>query len=150
MASLVLDASSALEYMELAYAFLAERADRLQDGRLVVFGGDADSIQVTLFPFLLTASLVVKATLNPDEPLEGHTLAVDITGSDGVRHNVMKAVPISTTRNQMDPQQASGANVIVNMSLKIDGPGHKQIHVVIDGSEVRKLSLWISQTEKAD
>lgn len=135
--------------MELDYAFLAERADRLHDNRLVVFGGDSDTIEAERLPALIQLNLVARFLLAPDEPLEGHGFAIEITNARGERKKAAEG-QLNTARDELEPDHPSGASLIVNTVLKIGNAGTILIHLIVDGREVKTLRLRVRATNPPD
>lgn len=132
--------------MELDYALLAERADRLHDQRLVVFGGDADQVEVAGFPAMAHLTLVARFWLFPNEPLENHVFAVEITMPSGERRLAGKSV-LNTKRNESEPDQPSAASVLANLILKIAKPGVAIFHLLMDGREVKTMRVRVVVSE---
>lgn len=133
--------------MELDYAFFAERAGALSDGRLCVFGADADAIHVDAVPALFHSTLVCRFLLRPDEPLEGHAVSVDGTKPDGERSNLM-TTPLNTVRNITVPTMPSGARLLVNVFVTFSLLGIYQFHISVDGVEVKTLRLHVGLTNE--
>jgi hypothetical protein len=129
--------------MELDYAFLAERAGRLHDGKLIVFGGDIDYLETTGLPIPLQLALVVRLTLRPDEKLEGHTFGIAVSKPDGKREGVCSNVPINTRRHPFDPKSPSGARLIFDIHMLIDAPGPRSIHIIVDGQEIKTVRFVV-------
>jgi hypothetical protein len=135
--------------MKLDYAFLATAADRFKDGRICVFGGDFDNIQASAFPVTLVLTVVVKFLVFPNEPLEGHTLRLDVERPEGTR---IAGDPssVNTIRNQLDASAPSGASVLAQIAIELASEGKYSIHIVVDDEQVRTLPLWASKVSEAE
>lgn len=129
--------------MELDYAILAEKADRTQDGKLVVLGGDIDSVTITTLPAVFPVSLVARIFLRPDEELEGHTFGIEATSSKGTRTTVAEDVPLQARRNPIEPDQPSPCRLILNLNLVVNAPGQHFIHLMLDREEVRAIRFRV-------
>jgi len=130
--------------MELDYALLAEKAARLSDNRLVVFGGDVDSIESPLCPAIFQCSLAARLLLKPDEPLEGHAFSIEITSVAGERKQISEPQKLNTTRNEKYPNLAAGAALIIGMTIVFGKPGIHYLHLMVDGREVKSWPLAVN------
>jgi len=130
--------------MELDYAFLAERADRLHDGRLVVFGGDADAIQPAGFPAKFQVSLVARMLLDDGENPDGHTWGVAMTSPepDGKRKALIDDQNLNGPHD-IPPGMQGGAGLIVGLTIGLMRAGIYRIHLIVDGVEVKTLPLLV-------
>jgi hypothetical protein len=129
--------------MELEYAFLADRADRLHDDRLVVFGGDIDKATVSSFPALFRTTLVARLRLHPEEALEGHVLGLECTSPEGKRLTLAKDVPITTIRNPDEAAQPSAARILIELTVVVGLPGPHLLHIMLDQQEVKSLRFRV-------
>lgn len=129
--------------MKLAYAFLAVNADQLSDGRLCIFGGDFDNIQVQSIPAVATMALVVRFAVFPDESLEGHTARIDVHGPDGTKKDG-RQTQLSAVRNSFDESEPSGINLIANLVINLNHQGKYQVCVNGDGTELGRVPFWVT------
>lgn len=127
--------------MELDYAFLADRAERLADGRLFVYGGDVDVISST-GPVAFSCALAARFLVSPDEVDQQHTFALEISKPDGKRDELCPTGTLNTSRNSVDANEPSGAGLVVKMTLGFSVEGKYVIHVIADGKEVKSLPIW--------
>jgi hypothetical protein len=134
--------------MKLSYAYLAEKAERLQDGRLCVFGADIDIIEVPQVPFPFMATMVVRFSVAPDEPLEDHTISVDLILPEGERKSLVKQMAVNTMRNQADPSLPSAASILAQLGIVFGAPGLYRFNIFADGDEVISLPLSIHVAEE--
>ena len=130
--------------MELDYAFLAERADRLQDGRLVVFGGDADAIQPAGFPAAFQVSLVARMLLVDGENPDGHTWGVSMSppGPEGKRSALIENQKLNGPHN-LPNGMPGGAGLIVGLTIGLKRAGIYKLHLIVDGVEVKTIPLMV-------
>ncbi len=82
--------------MELSFAFLANMADHLADGRMIVIGPDFDIASCPQFPFVVPIAFVVKMKVEPEEVGQPHTIKVDYRKPDGTCANRLVSKPAST------------------------------------------------------
>ena len=112
--------------MEPVFAFFAQSAGYLKDGRLCIFGADFDSIEASEFPLpAVPFTFVAKLSLNPSEPLEGHTFRVDHIAPEGNRTPLSKDAPLKTKRNPRNPQNAAGAALVLTLYVAFHNPGRR-------------------------
>lgn len=128
--------------MRLDYALLAERASRLEDGRLVVFGGDIDLIEAAGFPAAFQTSLVARMVLEDGESADGHTFGVTVTRPDETEKVVAENQHLNAPRNTPDGVRG-GAGLIVGLTLGIRQAGFYKIRLIIDGIELKSLPLKV-------
>lgn len=135
--------------MQLLYAFFAEKADRLTDERLCIFGADSDTVEASRFPATFELALIIKLALLPDEPLEGHHYSIAVTNPAGKRVEMTQTPnPVKTKRNPYDPTLPSGASILINLGVKFDTPGCHQFHIVVDGNELRSVPLYVAKVQE--
>lgn len=133
--------------MQLEYAYLANSAGFLQDGRLVVFGADIEGVETNGFPAVASNLVIVsKFWIMPDDPLEGHTVSIDITMPSGHRSSITANEPLNTMRNRRDAMRPSAAQVIVNLVMVMEEAGNYLFHLIADGHEVKTIPLYAAQT----
>lgn len=132
--------------MQLEYAYLANSAGFLQDGRLVVFGADIEGVETQGFPAVASnLAIVAKFWVMPDEPVEGHAVSIDITMPSGNRTTITTSEPLDTMRNRRDAMRPSAAQVIVNLVMVMEEAGNYLFHLIADGHEVKTISLYAAQ-----
>ena len=137
--------------MELVYAFLALNADRSADGKLHVFGGDFDTMQVSALPGLVPPfSAVVKMRVRPDEFMMPHTFKLDISRPDGVRRESPVTHPLPVTQNARNPEADSYSLVIAAIQTAFEIPGEYTFHIVVDEHDVAHLPLFVSVAQPAN
>lgn len=129
--------------MELDYALLADKADRTHDGKLVVVGGDIDSLIVNELPSAAQIYLVARFLLDPSEPLEGHSFSIEAESPGGSRTAVAQNVPLSTSRNPHEPDQPSSARLILNLVIGVKAEGAHFLRLKLDGKEVKAFRLRV-------
>ena len=133
--------------MQLDFAFLANFANHLQDGRLVIFGADIDGMECVGFPALASQLvLVAKFWVFPDEPTDGHRLSIDLTKADGQRIPLITDEPLEAIRNHRNPDRPSAAQAIVNLMMNFQAAGTYLFHLCIDGEEVKAVPFHVTLT----
>ncbi len=129
--------------MELDYALLADKADRTQDGKLVVVGGDIDSLIVSQLPSAGQIYLVARFLLNPGEPLDGHSFSIEAESPSGTRTAVAEDVPLHTARNPLEPEQPSACRLILHLTIGVKSEGVHFLHLKLDGKEVKSFRFRV-------
>lgn len=135
--------------MRLVYAYFANSAGHLTDGRLCVFGADFDGVSVVQFPALLPPfCLVAKFELAPSEALEGHTFRLEMTKPNGERQAISENSCLNTSRNPRRPELPAYAHLILTLTLGLDEGGDYLIHVVADNADAASLPFYVTQTQE--
>jgi uncharacterized protein DUF6941 len=129
--------------MELDYAILADKADRTYDGKLVVVGGDIDSLITTELPAAAQVYVVARLLLQPGEPVEGHTFSIEAESPSGTRTVVADNQPLTTTRNPEEPDQPSAARLILNLTIGLKSEGPHFIYLKVDGKQVKAFRFRV-------
>lgn len=130
---------------------LAENVDRLRDGRLVIYGGDFDTFEVSETPVSITFTLLVKVITEAGESLDGHTFSLELSNPAGVRSQVGETLPIAfEPRPECPGSLRPGSNLIVRLNTTFLNPGVYFFHIVIDGDERAALPVQIRQNEAAN
>src|SRR3990172_5902786 len=121
--------------MELDYALIAESAEQFANGQLGMWGSDIEGIRGGGVPVLFQGTLVIRLILSPDEPAEGHTFRVELTGGQRGRQTLKPDTPINTIRNESQSHKPSAARVLLKLALGFATPGDYVFHVIVDGVE---------------
>jgi hypothetical protein len=129
--------------MKLEFTIIAENADRLEDGRLVIFGGDFNLFQVSKVPATVPFFLVSKISAAFGEPLEGHKYKLEIQNPAGERKpmgldGVDFAFGVSNT-----PQLPSIAHVFTKLVVTFKDVGVYTFFVMIDEVEMGSVSVIV-------
>jgi hypothetical protein len=135
--------------MRLDYAFLAERASRLEDGRLVIFGGDVDAVEPAGLPAAFQSSLVARMLLEEGESAEGHEFSICVTLPDGSRTTILERRHLNAPRN-IPAGMPGGAGLIVGLTIGLRQAGIYRIHLIVDGAELKALPLLVEQPPNAE
>lgn len=131
--------------MQLEYAFLCNAASFLQDGRLVIFGADIDGMECIGFPAVASQLvLVAKFWVFSDEPIEGHTISVELTEPNSGRFALCTNEPLQAIRNLRNDAWPSSAQVTVNLTMGFTRAGTHLFHMIADGNEVKSVPFYVS------
>ena len=129
--------------MKLDFAFLAQYADFVTDGKLAIFGAGIDGVQTSAIPFQsYSMSLVVKFLVDPEDEDRPHLYRIEITTPAGERKLV--------TENQVNVQRDEtgvaqrGSNLIVNLNIHYSAAGLYYLHIVLDDADVKSLPISVS------
>jgi hypothetical protein len=132
--------------MELDYALLAEKASRLDDGRLVVFGGDIDGVTARKLPVLFETTLVAKMLVEKGEAHDGHEFGIDCTDPRGNRVSIIKSEPLG------EPDVVEGmlaaAGLIATLKIVIREAGIYRLHLIVDGKERKTFPFLVDAPER--
>lgn len=132
--------------MKLEYAFFAENADRLEDGRLCIFGADFDTYQVPETPVAIQFRLVLKLSLEAGETYDGHTFGLQITNPAGERTDIGEPSSIEVARKlNATPEMTPVASMFVRLAIRFLNFGVYRIHVLVDGVEAKELRMNIDR-----
>ena len=132
--------------MEIDYAFLANNAAPLQDGRLCIFGAEFDGFDSEQFPVVTPPiTLVARISLRPDEPVDGHSVQLEMTKPNGEREPMAEPIPLNCCRSKRNPDLPGYSSLIVGLVMGLDAPGLYQIHILIDREEAKTLNLYATQ-----
>jgi hypothetical protein len=134
--------------MNLVFAFLANDAGHLQDGRLCVFGAGVDVIKSNVFPTAqVSFSLVAMMRLMPDEPTVGHFFDLEVDAATGRKQKLSEREPVNTSRNKLLPDKPSGAYIVVSILMAFEEPGEYVFHLSVDGTTRCSIPLYVVQGE---
>jgi hypothetical protein len=127
--------------MELDYAFLAEKASRLDDGKLVVFGGDIDGIATARLPAPFQPTLVAKMTLEEGESRNGHVFSLECTSPSGNRVVIVKDQSLDPPPSVEGMRSSCGLIATIGIGLK--SRGIYRLHLIVDGKELKSLPVMV-------
>jgi hypothetical protein len=133
--------------MQLSFAFLANVAEVLKDGRLLAIGIDFDTIFCGQFPIIAPVTLVVKINLDPSEISKSHTLAIEVTRPNGKRESLGPEQSFTIKANPIDASRPSGSAIIATIGFNFESAGEYLFHVLINGIEFKSLSLDVKQSD---
>lgn len=135
--------------MQPSFAFLANYADVLRDGRLMAVGIDFEGVVCPQIPIVVPVMLVVKIKVDPSETDQSFTLGIEITRPGGKRESLGVERPFLVRANSNNPNHPSGSAMIAAIGLSVESEGEHLFHVLINGTEFKTLPLDI-QLEKID
>jgi hypothetical protein len=135
--------------MILDYVILADKATTTHDGKLVVFGGDIDSVTVSELPVMISASLVARLILEVGEATEGHNFSLECTSATGNRQVVLENRPINLTRRS-EPDWPAHARLLLEIGFVVAHAGIHRFHLIVDGREMKTLNFRVSHVPQAE
>ena len=127
--------------MQFSFAFLANVAEILIDGRIMAIGMDFDGIFCPQFPITVPLILVTKIKLDPSEINLQHKCVIEITRPNGKRELLGTENTFDAKANPIDPNLPGGTAIIIKMGVNFESAGLHLFHVLIDGEEVKSLPL---------
>lgn len=127
--------------MQFSFAFFANVAEILRDGRILAIGMDIEGIICPQFPITVPLILIVKIKLDPSEINLQHKCVIEITRPNGKREPLGIENPFDAKANPMDPNLPGSTAIIVTMGTNFDSAGEHLFHILIDGEEVKSLPL---------
>jgi hypothetical protein len=132
--------------MNLAYAFLASAGEYMPDGRLFLFGGDIDGIQVRRFPAEIAGlCLVFKLLLTEEERTDRHAIMADVLSPGGESicpFGMVQLGPLERTK-AADPGASVG--IVFNMvRFTVSKEGRYTIRLTAGDRELSQLPLDVS------
>ena len=106
--------------MQFSFAFLANIAEILRDGRIMAIGMDFEGIFCPQFPITVPLTLVAKIKLDPSEINLQHKCAIEITRPNGKRELLGTENPFDAKANPMDPNLPGGSTIIMTMGVDLN------------------------------
>jgi hypothetical protein len=88
-------------------------------------------------------SLVARMIVEPSEVDKKHLFRIEISRPDGSREPMCNDSPLNTKRNDNDPEDKSGAGLIVKMGLVLPHPGKYRLHLIVNNKELKEIPLWL-------
>jgi hypothetical protein len=133
--------------MELSFAFLANFANVLRDGRLIAIGIDFDAIHSSQFPMAVPLTLVVKIKLDPSEISTPHNLAFEVTMPGGIREPIGPEKPFAVKANPLDASRPSYSAIIATIGFNFESEGEYLFHILVNGTEIKSLPLDVRHAD---
>jgi hypothetical protein len=131
--------------MELNYALLADKASRLYDGKLVIFGGDIDQVNVGMVPAIAQISLVARVTCSAGEGLDGNTFGIECTPPVGD-----KIIVAANQAMERFGEEKRSTRLIVDLVIAFSSAGTHLIHLLMNGQELTTLPLDVKLTPNTE
>ncbi|MBX7167406.1 MAG: hypothetical protein K1X74_13840 [Pirellulales bacterium] len=129
--------------MKLGFAFVARGAEA-HEGRLHVFSGDFDTIEIAQFPTTIgPISLVIKVCMEPEECNLPHILQVRLQDPSGGAYPVGQPIQLVATPNVLMPRRQAGVNVILDTTLACQVEGEHVYLFYVDGKQIGELPLYV-------
>ncbi len=135
--------------MQLDYALLADKATLTHDKKLVVLGGDIDSVTVRELPSLVQFSLVARTVFGQDEQREGHTFGLECVTPDGETKRVGEGLPMDPTGVPEEGRQPA-ARVIIDLAIVFSKAGAHTIRLLLDGNEAKSFPFRVKHVAEAE
>jgi hypothetical protein len=132
------------------YAFFANNAELTQDGRLHVFGGDFNSINVPLMPAMLQVAVVAKLGFDANDG-DQHVITLEQSRPDEEWTQVpgARVDNFVVARNEFRPELGSGVFIIASLLLQITATGTFRVRVLADEEELGQIPLYINPVATA-
>src|SRR5262245_53605450 len=124
--------------MRVEYAILADAATLTHDGKLVLVGGDIDSVTVHELPALVQLFLAVRLVADAGDDKDEHTYGLECVGPAGKKTVVAESMPLAPVRPQ-EPGKPYAARLILDMKIVAGDPGQHLIHIFADGQDVKTV-----------
>jgi len=128
---------------EVAFAFLANVAELLMDGRLVVIGPDIDGFMCSQIPIGAQLSFVAKLIFAAEEVSQSHTFSIEYAKPDGTRVPLVTSLPIVLRVSQENPTGDVKTVVVAAMGMNFDAPGKYTFYGKVDQQDVVNRSFNI-------
>jgi hypothetical protein len=135
--------------MLLDYVILADKATVAHDGKLIVFGGDIDSVTVPELPVGIGVCLVARLVLEVGESIEGHEFSLDATSATGNRQKVLDTKPINLTR-QSEPDWPAHARLLFELGFVVSHAGVHKFHLIVDGKEIKTINFRVNHVPQEE
>jgi hypothetical protein len=129
--------------MELAFAFLAEKAEHSEAKQLWVAAADFDRLTALALPAKSQFCIVLKLRISPEDLGRRHTVRFEHTEPRGQRSRLTEDTEFRTAPDPEVPGRATGASIIGNIGVVLNEPGEHTFHVIIDGHEIKSLPLLV-------
>ncbi len=128
--------------MKLAYAFLANSAERTADGRLWLAGADLDAFQASSLPVTGRFVLVAKVEFDVSE-IGRHDFSLAMTGTTGEKK------PLMSSQKKLhvvgDERKQPVAKILLNLATSFEAFGKYAVHVIVDGVDLAAVPLEVQQ-----
>jgi hypothetical protein len=129
---------------EVAFAFLANVAELLVDGRLVVIGPDIEGLNCSQIPIGVQLAFVAKLIFAAEEVSQSHTITIECARPDGTRAPISTPVPLGLRVNPEHPDNDAKAVVVAAIGITFDVPGKYTFYAMVDQEAVAIRSLNIA------
>ena len=130
--------------MKLAYAFIAENAESMANGRLRIAGADFDAFDVTDVPASATLALVAKFLFEREES-GWHRFSLDMTRPNGERKSLME--PPQAVDVVCGEKSDGDVRMVLHLSVKFNSPGKHIFHLIFDGRDMAEIPFDIHQVK---
>ncbi len=139
--------------MEVEWLILADSAQVIAN-KLYLLGGGWDRLTVNKgFPFDQHCAIAVSVKVPWNETNQRHTFEIEVLSED---QNTEEPKSIAKIQGQFEVGRPVGIPIgqeqriqlAIDMGLKIDCPGTKQIAASIDGTKLKQLLFFVVSTQK--
>lgn len=132
--------------MKIAFAFLCNYVDRLENERVVIVGADLDMIEACSFPAPAPLALVAKLDVARGEPNGSRRLRVEVTTPNGSRRRMSDDRLIEAVR------RADGTlayQFTITLPMIFEQPGNYAFHLVEGSGDMATIPLKVCESERA-
>ena len=132
------------EIMQLDFAFLAQYADYVTDGRMAIFGAGIDGVESSVVPFQAhPMCLVAKFLIAEEDAARSHFYRIEVIGPNGSRKLMLEDQALNTA---VEPRgrYPGGSNLIVNLNINFMNIGLYNLCLMLDGEDVKQLPINVS------
>jgi hypothetical protein len=135
--------------MRLAYAFLANYAELLPDGKFTAVGAGVDGFIVEQLPEVVNGfTLVGHFHFVHEECDTEYAFGMSVTKPDGTELTFEGASRMTPLRDEFFPERPGGLSVVVPfVSWTLSQLGIYQINLQVDGVTLGSISLGVTQRE---
>jgi hypothetical protein len=134
--------------MQLDFAMLALNADHSANGKLHIFGGAFDLIQVSELPATVPPfNLVVRVNADPGEEEGEHHLGLAIVNPQGERSVIADRHPFRFAR-VIDVDSPLTALVIITMVITFRSAGQYVFEILEDDHPLKRIPLQLRLHEQ--
>lgn len=135
--------------MQLDYALLADKATLTHDRKLVVVGGDVDSVTVREFPALVQITLVARVLLDRGESPAGHSFGLECVTPDGDSKVVADGIPMTPIAAESDMGEKA-ARLLIELAIVFSEAGAHTIRLLIDGALAKTFPFRVKHVDDAE
>jgi hypothetical protein len=133
--------------MRLNFAFLAQAAELVPDGRFFVLGGGIDRITIPSFPGVIPSlALVAELLFSGDEYAQPYPVRVTVTRPDGKVQDLGEILVLSPRAEPEWPERGRTAHLVCQInSFLIPLPGIYEFQFSIHDQHLGEFSVRIAQ-----
>ncbi len=131
--------------MELAYGFLANAADVVQDGRFFVLGGGIDGIGVPAVPAVMPGlAVLVNISFEQGECGEVHRFRMTLTNPEGNEAGPECRLDLSPRQSEWAYRNGTTLSVAVSMvGLPLGHQGEYFFNLFVGDRLIGRIPFWV-------